>query len=225
MVYNSKSEALIRACKDNNLKDVQSLFYEDKRAREAGFISNWYSGGLDKALGELLIPLDVNYMSQYEGIPPLIAALMSGSDDLKVFELLLSRPETKVNIVPFSYTFPKETKLYSSPALVTAIYADNERAVALLLKRADLDVNQVYDWSKYTPLMTAVNAGHKPIVELLLNDPRTLRAKVNHFGKTALDIAKEKGRDDLVDLFDCDINTMELKDIAKPPKLSLKTPT
>jgi ankyrin repeat protein len=75
-------------------------------------------------------------------------------------------------------------------ALHAAVASRNAEAVALLLDRgADPNARQQVG---YTPLMGAANAGREDLVDLLLRHGAD-RTLVNDEGKTAADIARERG--------------------------------
>jgi ankyrin repeat protein len=106
---------------------------------------------------------------------------------------LLARDEIDINV--------KTT--YKSTALMEACKCSNVNVTRLLLARDDVDI-KAQDNRERTPLMWACESKNKNGVRLILEhkDVAKYVTARNAGGKTALDIAKEKGYDGIVDILE-----------------------
>ena len=84
------------------------------------------------------------------------------------------------------------------PLHVASVRGRMEEVEALVV--AGADINAPGELSN-TPLHEAVSQEHVPVIRFLLEHGASPNLK-NEFGKTPLDIAREKGRGDIVDLLE-----------------------
>lgn len=107
---------------------------------------------------------------------------------------LLARDDVDVNA----------TGVINSTALMDAWKCSNVNVTRLLLERDDVDV-KAQDNKGRTPLMWACSAKNENGLRLILEhkDIDAMYVTTRNAGrKTALDIAKEKGYDDIVDILE-----------------------
>ena len=154
------------------------------------------------------------------GIDGYTALIRACSDRADIVSLLISRPDTDVNIATY----------YGTTALTYAVRCGNDEAVQLLLMRKDIDINfqsrhgenalieavtfrrydiaralvlrrdveaDVLDNRDRTPLIMSVQYGYAPLVRLLLFHGCDPFAEDDH-GRNALYYALKRGNAEMV---------------------------
>ncbi|KAL8805252.1 MAG: hypothetical protein Q9200_005497 [Gallowayella weberi] len=143
-------------------------------------VAAWF--GLAKIIpGLLRRGLDVNSLDPVGGQTPLMLACRRGH--ASVVAIFLEEGAT-VNA----------RNNAENTALFEAVYENHPEAVAILLKKPELNVNEEHlHNAERTPLMFAVRDGYADIVSQLLEDPRIDVNKKALDGTTALSIAAKTG--------------------------------
>jgi len=104
----------------------------------------------------------------------------------------------KLLIEKGAYVDAKDPKGWTS--LMYAVFDGNTETVKLLIEKG-ADVNAKSDFGCWTSLILAARDGNTEIVKLLIGKGADLSLKTED-GKTALDLAREKGHTDVIELLE-----------------------
>ena len=202
-VSKAKYHPLAMAAKCGQARLVKLLLNYQYRDKIGPQYHNWFSGILEKFMGKnerletfkafktVLIYISSNNRLTYQRhllktINDLfITATKSGSIEIKkILELILNRPDT----------------LGHTPMHTYAYHGNAKESIELVEFTADICLKpNPQDLFGTTPMHIAVANGHFEIVKALMSNWDNIDAK-NHENKTVLDIALEKGNQEMISL-------------------------
>jgi ankyrin repeat protein len=154
------------------------------------------NGHLEVAKLLIICGANVNQATRQDGFTPLCIAAQYGH--LKVAKLLI-KSQADVN----------QTNEYGGTPLHIAVMLDHLELAKLLIKHK-ANVNQA-DTSGATPLFIAASNGHLELTKLLIESHAYINQATD--GKTALDIATEKGHKDVIEVLKHQVNVYYINEV------------
>jgi ankyrin repeat protein len=156
------------------------------------------------------ILLDHEAIQKSQG--PTVALQQKSRTPGEILKILLEHPDfSNVNLSDSNSWGHRKGLLHS------AIRKDDLECIQILLSHEKIDVN-LHPYGSGTPLGLAAKLGRTEAVELLLQH-KNIDVNRTEYGGTALQIAREKGHGDIVDLFLA--YSAKGTDITAPPSRSI----
>jgi ankyrin repeat protein len=155
-----------------------------------------------QAFAELMAAVRNNNLRKLKEIAPKNKALLSVQDEQGFSPLLWAAREGMDEIVAVllaNGADPNQLDFWmKANSGHKAAFWGRAKVMALLVKNG-LDINAKGGYNGYTPLHDAVNGGHLDVVRVLL-DAGARTDIAGHDGKTALDLARERGDKTVLEL-------------------------